>query len=179
MLDSLKIILKETLEIYELATLGGSLFIPFFLCLVYLLFSPTKEDDRARTYLVYPSLVLMLFLFNPVLIHFLYKYIEIPERIARIYWPLPMDMIFVYCLIRLFSTLRQGWKKALLRAVVLSIAFIGNIFYGRKCDYETVFGVIDVCVSACGAGRMQNAGGGRRKRTGRNCEKYIPGLYAR
>ena len=36
MLESLKIIVEETLEIYMLATLDGRLFIPFFLCLIFI-----------------------------------------------------------------------------------------------------------------------------------------------
>lgn len=124
MLDSLNIIIGETLEIYSLATLNGKLFIPFFICLAYVLLSPSKEDDRARKYLVYPSLILLVILFNPVFIHLLFKYIEVPERIVRMYWPLPMDILFIYCVIRFFDFLGDKWKKAallILAAVMLYI----------------------------------------------------------
>lgn len=126
MLDSLKIIIDETLEIYALATLNGKLFIPFFICLVYILLSPAKEDDRARKYLVYPSLVLLFILFNPVLIHLLYKYIEVPERIVRMYWPLPMDILFIYCVIRFFDFLGEKWKKALLLVMAALMLYINT-----------------------------------------------------
>lgn len=124
MLDSLKIIVEETLEIYMLATLDGRLFIPFFICLVYVLVSGRKEDDRARRYLVYPAFVLLFFLFNPVFIHYIYKYIEVPERIVRMYWPLPMDMLFVYCVIRLLSGCDKRWKKAVVLGAAALMLFI-------------------------------------------------------
>jgi len=126
MLESLNIIVGETLEIYSLATLNGKLFIPFFICLVYVLLAPAKEDDRARKYLVYPSLVLMLILFNPVFIHLLYKYIEVPERIVRMYWPLPMDLLFVYCVIRFFDFLGERWKKVLLLVMAAAMLYINT-----------------------------------------------------
>jgi len=130
MLESLKIIVDETLEIYALATLNGKLFIPFFICLVYILLSPSKEDDRAKKYLVYPSLILMFILFNPIFIHLLYKFIAVPERIVRMYWPLPMDLIFVYCVIRFFGALGEKWKKAVLifMAAVLLLINMGGSY---------------------------------------------------
>lgn len=126
MLDSLNIIIGETLEIYSLATLGGKLFIPFFICLAYIFLCPAPEDDRARKYLVYPSLVLIFILFNPVIIHILYKYIEVPERIVRMYWPLPMDLLFVYCLIRFWGFLDKKWKKAALLVLAAIMLYINT-----------------------------------------------------
>lgn len=126
MLESLKIIVEETLEIYMLATLDGRLFIPFFLCLIFIFATDKEEDSIAKRYLVYPSLVLLFFLFNPVFIHYLVKYIKISERIVRIYWPLPMDVLFVYCLIRLVSICRAGWKKAVILAAAALMLFAGS-----------------------------------------------------
>lgn len=139
MLESLKIIIGETFEIYNLATLGGKLFIPFFIACVYLLLSPAEEDRRARYYLVYPSLILFVFLFNPVFIHLMYKYIAVPERIVRIFWPLPMDVLCVYCLVRVFFTLKENWKKAvaLLAALMLLLLNSGGSLAGVS------FGVAD------------------------------------
>lgn len=130
MLESLKIIIDETFEIYSLATLGGRLFIPFFICLLFIFLVPSKEDDWARKYLVYPSLILLFFLFNPVFIHILYKYIEVPERIVRMYWPLPMDLLFIYCVMRLFDYLEKKWKKLVLlvMAVALLVLNTGGSF---------------------------------------------------
>lgn len=124
MLESLRIIIDETMEIYMLATLDGRLFIPFFLCLIYIFATGKKEDDVARRYLVYPSFVLLFFLFNPVFIHFVYKYIGVPERVVRMYWPLPMDMLFIYCLIRILSDCRALWKKAVVLAAAVLLLYI-------------------------------------------------------
>lgn len=124
MLESLRIIVEETLEVYMLATLDGRLFIPFFICLIYLFVSGKKEDDRARRYLVYPALVLLFFLFNPVFIHYVFKYIEVPERMVRIYWPLPMDMLFIYCVIRLLSDCNKYWKKGVVLVAAAVLLFI-------------------------------------------------------
>lgn len=134
MLESLRIIIDETMEIYMLATLDGRLFIPFFLCLIYIFATGKKEDDVARRYLVYPSLVLLFFLFNPVLIHFVCKYIGVPERVVRMYWPLPMDLLFIYCLIRLLSGCRAIWKKALvlMAAVLLLYMNAGTSMAGQS-----------------------------------------------
>lgn len=126
MLESLRIIVEETMEIYMLATLDGRLFIPFFIALIYIFASGKKEDDIARRYLVYPALVLLFFLFNPVFIHFVYKYIGVPERIVRMYWPLPMDMIFIYCLIRIVSGCGKVWKKAVVLAAAVLMLFINS-----------------------------------------------------
>lgn len=126
MLESLRIIVEETMEIYMLATLDGRLFIPFFLCLIYIFASGKKEDDVARRYLVYPALVLLFFLFNPVFIHFVYKYIGVPERIVRTYWPLPMDMLFIYCLIRIVSGCQAKWKKAVVLCAAALMLFINS-----------------------------------------------------
>lgn len=124
MLESLKIIVGETFEIYMLATLDGRLFIPFFICLVYLLVTAKEKHSMARRYMVYPALVLLFFLFNPVFIHFLYKFIEVPERIVRMYWPLPMDFLFIYCVVELLCTLDKSWKKAVLLAAMVLMLFI-------------------------------------------------------
>jgi len=126
MLESLRIIIDETLEIYMLATLDGRLFIPFFIALIYIFATGKKEDDLARRYLVYPALVLLFFLFNPVFIHYIYKFIEVPERIVRMYWPLPMGMLFVYCIIRLVSDCRAVWKKAVILAAAALLLFLGS-----------------------------------------------------
>lgn len=124
MLESLRIIIDETLEIYMLATLDGRLFIPFFIALIYIFATGKKEDDLARRYLVYPALVLLFFLFNPVFIHYIYKFIEVPERIVRMYWPLPMDMLFVYCIIRLLSGCTTWFKKAIVILATALLLFI-------------------------------------------------------
>lgn len=109
MSEILKNITAETLEIYSAATLGGKLFIPFFICCIYLLADRDKCHDRARAYLLYPSLILMVIIFNPVLIHFMYKYIGVEERIVRIFWPLPIGMTFAYCLVHFLS--RTGSRR--------------------------------------------------------------------
>lgn len=122
MLESLKIILDETLSVYRLGTLDGRLFIPFVICCVYLLLSPAKEDDRARQYFVYPSLILCIFIFNPVFIHYMIKIMGDPERVVRIFWPLPIGGVFVYCIIRAFYALKARWKR-----VVLLLAAVGML----------------------------------------------------
>lgn len=126
MIESLRIIIGETLEIYGLATQGGKLFIPFFIACIYLLLSPAEADKRARQYLVYPSLILFLFLFNPVFIHLMYKFIAVPERIVRIFWPLPIDIICVYCLVRAFFALKENWKKAVLLVSALLMLLLNS-----------------------------------------------------
>lgn len=132
MLESLKIIIEETFEIFNLATLNGKLFIPFFIGCVWLLLSDSEEDARARRYLVYPSLILFLFLFNPVFIHLMYKFIGVNERIVRIFWPLPMDIVCVYCIVRLVGMVKARWKKAaaLLAAVMLFVLSSGGTLAG-------------------------------------------------
>lgn len=121
MLDSLNIIIDETLQVYKLATLDGRLFILFAVCCVYLLLSPAKEDDRARRYLVYPSLILCVFIFNPVFIHYMIKAAQDPERVARVFWPLPMGGVFAYCVVRAVGALKKGWRRI---AAVAAAAFI-------------------------------------------------------
>ena len=63
MMNVLKNIVSETLDIYSLATLDGKLFIPFFIGCIYLLLSRKEEHDRARIYLVYPSLIILLIVY--------------------------------------------------------------------------------------------------------------------
>lgn len=162
MLDSLRIIMGETFEVYKLATLDGRLFIPFFICLVYLLLSTAQEDDRARRCLVYPSLVLLFFLFNPVFIHLLYKFIEVPERIVRMYWPLPMDVIFVYCLVRLFLSFEAKWKKAVLALSMVVLLFLnsggsiaGQSFSRAENIYKLPRGTQQVCDTLFSLGGYQ------------------------
>ena len=114
MFEILKNIVAETLNIYSLATLDGKLFIPFFICCVYLLLSRNDAHSRAKEYLVYPALIIMLIIFNPVIIHLLYKYIEVEERIVRLYWPLPMYAVIVYCFVHALSRLDGLRKKIIL-----------------------------------------------------------------
>ena len=128
MRDILKNIVSETLEIYSLATLGGVLFIPFFICVIYLILDRSAEHDRARVYLVYPALVIMLIIFNPVIIHLLYKYIGVEERIVRLYWPLPMDAVMVYCFVRVMTLLDKRWKKLFLSAAAVFLLLLGTGF---------------------------------------------------
>lgn len=152
MLESLKIILDETFEIYNLATLNGKLFIPFFIACVYLLLSPAEEDRRARQWLVWPSLIMFLFLFNPVFIHLMYKFIGVEERIVRIFWPLPIDVVCVYAMARLFFALKGKWQRAtaLLAAVMLMFLNSGGSLAGvsfKPADnaYKLPKGTKQVC----------------------------------
>lgn len=125
MLDSLKIITDETLMVYRLATLDGRLFLPFIICIIYLLLSHSEEHKRARQYFVYPTLVLCLFIFNPVLIHYMIKFTFDPERVARMYWPLPIGAVIVYCVISAFYSLKKHWERgALLVAAVLVLLLV-------------------------------------------------------
>ncbi len=125
MIESLKIIFEETLSVYKLGTLDGRLFIPFIICCLYILLSPSKEDDRARKYFVYPSLILCLFIFNPVFIHYMIKFMEDPERVVRVFWPLPIGGVFIYCIIRAYYDIKTRWKKCvLLVGFVLVLLFI-------------------------------------------------------
>lgn len=152
MLDSLKVILEETAAVYRLGTLDGRLFIPFVICCIYLLLSPADEDKRAREYFVYPSLVLCLFIFNPVFIHYMIKFMLDPERVVRIFWPLPIGGVIVYCVIRAFYALREKWKRAvLLVAAVLTLLLVsdGNhagISFSRAENPEKLIkGAKEVC----------------------------------
>lgn len=130
MLESLKIIIEETMSVYRLGTLGGRLFIPFAICCLYLLLSPSREDDRARQYLVYPSLILCLFIFNPVFIHYMIKIMGDPERVVRVFWPLPIGGVIVYCVVRALYALKARWKKAVLLAAMVGTLLLisdGNV----------------------------------------------------
>ncbi|MDO4983069.1 MAG: hypothetical protein Q4E35_05885 [Eubacteriales bacterium] len=152
MLEIIKNITSETLTVYSAATLGGKLFIPFFICCIYLLVDRKSEHDRARAYLLYPSLILMVIIFNPVLIHFLYKYIGVEERIVRIFWPLPIGMTCVYCLVHFLSRADKRWKKLVM---VLGAAFMlllctefthSGISYSRALNVEKMpKGTKEVC----------------------------------
>ena len=136
MLDILDNIVSETLEIYSLATLDGVLFIPFFICLVYLVLDRNSKHDRARVYLVYPAFVIMFIIFNPVIIHLLYKYIEVEERIVRLYWPLPMDAVIVYCFVHAMTALDKRRKKLLLSAAAVFLLLLGTGFTHAGQSYE-------------------------------------------
>lgn len=128
MFSILRNIVSETLEIYSLATLDGKLFIPFFICCIYLVLSKKETHGRAKEYLVYPSLVIMLIIFNPVIIHLLYKYIGVEERIVRLYWPLPMDAVMVYCFVHFLSSMDKTWKKLVLSAAAVFLLLLGTGF---------------------------------------------------
>lgn len=165
MLESLKVIVEETASVYRLGTLDGRLFIPFVICCIYLLLSPAEEDRRAREYFVYPSLVLCVFIFNPVFIHYMIKFMLDPERVVRIFWPLPIGGVIMYCVIRAFYALRAKWKRAvLLIAAVLTLLLVsdGNhagISFSRAENPEKLIkGAKEVCDT------IYNIAGEREKR---------------
>ena len=135
MLEIIKNIVAETLEIYSLATLDGKLFIPFFIGCVYLLLSGKETHSRAKVCLVYPSLIILLILFNPVIIHLIYKFIGVEERIVRLYWPLPMDAVIVYCFVHALSSLEKRWKKLVLSAAAVFLLFVGTGFQHSGQSY--------------------------------------------
>ena len=152
MLVILKNIISETLSIYSLATLDGRLFIPFFISCIYLLLSRDKVHSRAKAYLVYPSLIIMFIIFNPVIIHLLYKFIAIEERIIRLYWPLPMDAVIVYCFVHALRSLDGRWKKIVLSAAAVFLLLLGTNFehsgqsYTLACNVEKMpVGTKEVC----------------------------------
>lgn len=152
MLQSLKIIIDETMMVYRLGTLDGRLFIPFVICCVYLLLSPAEEDARARHYFVYPSLILCLFIFNPVLIHYLIKIMLDPERVVRMFWPLPIGGVIVYCVIRALYALRERWKKAVVilatvgTLLLVSDGNVAGISFQRAANAEKLIpGAKEVC----------------------------------
>ena len=133
MLEIVKNITAETLAVYSAATLGGKLFIPFFICCIYLLVDRSKEHERARAFLLYPSLILMVIIFNPVFIHLLNKYIAVDERIVRIFWPLPIGMTCVYCLLHFIAHADKTWKKL--------VMLLGAVFLLLLCTEFTHAGV--------------------------------------
>lgn len=124
MLESLKIIFDETLSVYHLATLDGRLFIPFIVCVLYLLFAPGDKHSRARRYFVYPTLILCVFIFNPVFIHYMIKFTYDPERVARMYWPLPIAAVIVYCVMSAFYALSKRWQRGALLACSLLVLLL-------------------------------------------------------
>jgi len=157
--------MEETASVYRLGTLDGRLFIPFVICCMYLLLSPAEEDKRAREYFVYPSLVLCLFIFNPVFIHYMIKFMLDPERVVRIFWPLPIGGGIVYCGIPAVYALRGRWKRAvLLAAAVLTLLLVsdGNhagISFSRADNPEKLIkGAKEVCDT------IYNLAGEREKR---------------
>ena len=152
MLDILKNIVSETLDIYALATLDGKLFIPFFIGCIYLLLSRDEAHSRARTYLVYPSLIIMFIVFNPVIIHLIYKYIRVEERIVRLYWPLPMDAVIVYCFVHALHSVKGHWRKIILSAAAVFLLLLGTGFEHSGQSYTLALnpqkmpaGTKDVC----------------------------------
>ena len=150
--EILKNIVAETLKIYSLATLDGILFIPFFIGCIYLLLSRKEDHSRAKAYLVYPALIIMLIIFNPVIIHFIYKYIIVEERIVRLYWPLPMDMVIVYCFVHALDSLESRRKKIILCAAGSFLLLLGTDFthsgqsYTLACNAQKMpAGTKEVC----------------------------------
>ncbi len=114
--ESLRIILSETMEIYNRSTWSGRLFLPFALIALLLLIAERREDRRVRLWIVLPSALLLLVLLNPVLMHYVYKS-QMFERTIRFYWALPFSLLLVYGFVELQALLRPLWKKA---AVLLS-----------------------------------------------------------
>ena len=152
MLESLKIIFEESLSVYRLGTLDGRLFIPFVLCCAYLLLSPAEEDERARYYFVYPSLILCVFIFNPVFIHYMVKYMGDPERVVRVFWPLPIGGVIVYCVIRAFFAVKKRWKRVcVLLAAVCTLLLVtegshaGISFVPASNPQKLVTGAKELC----------------------------------
>ena len=134
MFSVLRNIIDETFTVYSLATLGGKLFIPFFIGCVYLLLAEKEEHERAVNYLVLPSIILIVILFNPVFIHLLYKFIGVEERIVRIYWSLPMDIVMAYCFVRILFSLKTVKNKliALISAAFLVVSISGFTHSGES-----------------------------------------------
>jgi len=73
---------------------------------------------------------------------------------VRMFWPLPMDMIVIYCLIRLLSGLNRTWKKAALIACTAFLFFLNangsrpSESYGRALNIEKMpIGSKEVCDS--------------------------------
>ena len=139
MLESLKIIFEESLSVYRLGTLDGRLFIPFVLCCAYLLLSPAEEDERARYYFVYPSLILCVFIFNPVFIHYMVKYMGDPERVVRVFWPLPIGGVIVYCVIRAFFAVKKRWKRVCVLLAAVCTLLLVTEGRRRACSCRSTF----------------------------------------
>ena len=135
MLEIIKNITAETLALYSAATLGGKLFIPFFICCIYLLVDRSKEHDRSRAYLLYPSLILMVLIFNPVFIHLMNKYIGVEERIVRIFWPLPIGMTFAYCLVHFIGKADKRWKRLVVALGAVIVLLLCSEFNHAGISY--------------------------------------------
>lgn len=126
--ERIQVLLDETFSIYNIAAFDGSLFVVFALFCLFLLVSGRRSDIRARDGLAIPSLFIMLFVMNPVIVHYLLKHLSF-ARVARLFWAFPFELVILYCLTEAVWHFRERWKKLLICVCVPAL-----LFWGAHCE---------------------------------------------
>ena len=109
---------------------GGNL-IPllFILALIYIFF----RAKELRRILFWPSLLLILLLWNPILYEFLWKRIlalASSTAVWRIFWVIPVLSVIGFACVHLVRSLKGPWMQGAAAAVFLAvIAFTGTYVY--------------------------------------------------
>lgn len=132
MMEIVKDGLKEAMQIYSDASLGGMLFTVFLLIVLVLLLYRKDEDKNAVRWFILPVLVLIPLILNPFVAHFLCTH-SMYDRLIRFLWLIPVEIVFAYAIVRL-AYLQNGAKKHIvICAVALILLLNGNLL---RSEYQ-------------------------------------------
>ncbi len=79
------------------------------------------------------------------------KYMGDPERVVRVFWPLPIGGVIVYCVIRAFFAVKKRWKRVcVLLAAVCTLLLVtegshAGIFVPASNPQKLVTGAKELC----------------------------------
>ena len=121
----------ESLKIY---------FLIYCLCLVIIFFIG-KYADRER--FIYPVIFLSLTLYNPIFVSPIADKIGLLARIRRIYWLLPVTLLIVYVIVKLFSKMSSRMGRIMLIAVTVLVVISWNNFFENRKTPENIYKISD------------------------------------
>lgn len=112
------------LQIFEIATVRGFYFLPFLIASAYLLLFKKENHQKILKHVILPCVIGLVILLSPLV----GKYGEnhVLSQVSRLYWPLPMDFAIIYCVVELFSDLKDSSKKVIALGALTILLLTSN-----------------------------------------------------
>lgn len=142
--------LKWIEEIWRLFVGDGTVVVTALI--VMLLFLLWPGNKRIKRFLLYPSLVVLIFINNPLSIYYIVdKNLMAYTRYVRLYWLLPISFVLAYLCVKLVARAKK-WRRIAVAILCSGIViYMGNYMftedsYNKMTNlYKVPDDVIEIC----------------------------------
>lgn len=139
-------------ELFDIFNENSIVFVVFLVALVTIILF--FKDKQAKELLVYPALVVLLVVLNPLVIEIGTKFFAI-TRVVRLYWLFPITVVLAYVCVRLV----EHYGKKCVEYIVVMILLLGVIVGTGKYMFshdnflraENIYKLPDETIAICEA----------------------------